>query len=593
VATTLASLVVRIGADVTGVTAGLNTLDKRTRKLKKQFTSVTDSTLTWQGALGVLAGATGLAFVAKKVFDLGAGVEETASKFNTVFGPSVQGAQKFLDEFANTAGLTVTEGRELLATTGAIVQGMGMSQAASSEFAQEIVRLSGDFSSFNNIPIAETSRAIQSALTGERESLKRLGIVILEADVQKKALAMTGKEVVGSLTQQEKATATLTLITERAGVAVGDLARTMDSPANKARKLAAQVLTVRDSLAHALLPAMAVVLEELGAIGGDSGFAGLSHKIRQADADIAAWAKFAVETFKTVALAIAAPVRIAFNLGEVLGKVLVAAAQAMTGNFEGARETLGSMVGDFGDMRDAITNVIAGFDNMRVASGAAWQTVPTPDVIAPIVQSTDALGLSIDNLAKRTFDLDVGLLPLPELLKSAGQSALKAGEEFDFGAAMMRRLGDEIGDIALAGVDAFADFAEGAGDAIGNFVKAAISDLARLAAKMLIIRGIMSALPGVGSFLGFDRFLGGFAHGGTIPAGKFGLVAEAGMPEVISKPSFVQGPAHVTPMGAGGGVTLNVNIEGPQNVVEMERDQKWLRSLNNSILNLEQAGATR
>src|SRR5688572_1596556 len=105
-ATTLASLVVKIGADVTGVTAGMNTVEKRARMLKREFSSVTDSTLTWQGALGVLAGATGLAMASAKVFQLGAAVEETASKFNTVFGPEVEGAQRFLDEFASTAGLT-------------------------------------------------------------------------------------------------------------------------------------------------------------------------------------------------------------------------------------------------------------------------------------------------------------------------------------------------------------------------------------------------------------------------------------------------------------------------------------------------------
>lgn len=42
------------------------------------------------------------------------------------------------------------------------------------------------------------------------------------------------------------------------------------------------------------------------------------------------------------------------------------------------------------------------------------------------------------------------------------------------------------------------------------------------------------------------NFAGLFASGGTIPAGSFGVVGEAG-------PELVSGPAHITPMGSGGG----------------------------------------
>lgn len=420
-ATTLASLVVKIGADVTGVTAGMNTLDKRTRSLKAQFGSLKDSTLTWQGALGVLAGATGLAFAAKKAFDLGAAVEETASKFNTVFGPSVGGAQQFLDEFASTAGLTITKGRELLATTGAIAQGMGMSQAASASFAEEIVRLSADFASFNNVPIADTSKAIISALTGERESLKRLGIVINEADVQSRALAMTGKATAGALTQQEKATATLAIITERAGVAVGDLDRTMDSPANRARKLAADIMSLRDALAHALLPAFSVVLGELGKVAGSDGFTGLSQKVADSGGRIAAWAKFAVEAFKVVASAIAAPIRIAFNLGQALGELGNIVYNMVLGRFAEARAAAARMGDAFGDIDDAVGDVNEGFDRLRIASGTAWQTMATGEaVVAAAVAVTTELADETERLAQASIFAGIQSAQFAEDMRLAG-----------------------------------------------------------------------------------------------------------------------------------------------------------------------------
>lgn len=395
---TLASLVVKIGADVTGVTAGLSTLDKRVRSSKKQFSSITDSTLRWHSALGLLAGAAGVGYALKRVFDLGAGIEETASKFRTVFGPAAQETQKFLDEFANSAGLTNAAAQEIVATTGAIAQGMGFGQKASAEFAEQITRLAGDLTSFNNVPIAETSRAIQSALTGERESLKRLGIVILETDVQKRALADRSAGVTGALTQQEKATATLALISERAGVSVGDLARTMESPANKARRIAAEFGDLRDDISTGLLPAMGAILEELEGTSG--GFDKIGMAVKANAPVIAEWARFTLAALKTVSAAIAFPIVLAYNLGEVIGKNLVASVQIMTLHWRGASKTLKSIPGDFGDMAAAAMRVVDGFTEMREKAGDAFSTfAAAPAAFDAVTTSVEATTTALESMA--------------------------------------------------------------------------------------------------------------------------------------------------------------------------------------------------
>ena len=201
--------------------------------------------------------ASKLADLPGQLFDVGTNVEETASKYNTVFGPSVDYVNEFLDEFAVKAGLSNSAAQELTARAGAIGQGFGFTQAESAKLSTEIAKLSGDLTSFNNVPIEQSSNAVISALSGEREALKTLGIVINETDVQKEALAATGKESADQLTQQEKATATLALITERAGVAVGDLDRTQDSAANTSRRVQAQLANIGEELSTKFLPLMA------------------------------------------------------------------------------------------------------------------------------------------------------------------------------------------------------------------------------------------------------------------------------------------------------------------------------------------------
>ena len=240
----------------------------RADKYQRDMSRAQAATDRFRNAIVLMGGAAGIAVATKRVFELGSTVEETGSKFRTVFGQSTGEVDAFIAKFGTLAGLSREQAQAVVATTGSIAQGMGIAQRASAAFAVDVTKLAGDLASFNNVPIAETSRAVQAALTGERESLKRLGIVILETDVQKRALIDTGKSHVSQITQEEKAYATLKLITERAGVAVGDLARTSDSAANRARALQAEIRTLAESLSVALLPAMAFVLEKVIAFVG-------------------------------------------------------------------------------------------------------------------------------------------------------------------------------------------------------------------------------------------------------------------------------------------------------------------------------------
>ena len=199
----------------------------------------------------------------RKLVQRGAEINETQSKFNTVFGDSSDIVQQFIQDQAQMMGLTETRAQELLATAGSIAQGAGAAKDESAEMSVEVAQLAGDLASFNNAKPQQAFQAITSALTGEREQLKQFGIVIQESMVQQRALSMTSKENADTLTQQEKALASLKLMYEKAGPAVGDLERTSDSAANTGRQAAAAWGDVRDEFAKRLLPVASDLNQEL------------------------------------------------------------------------------------------------------------------------------------------------------------------------------------------------------------------------------------------------------------------------------------------------------------------------------------------
>jgi len=253
------NLTVRIAADVSGLKADLA---KATREVEGVTASINRQAAMVSTAFKALT-AGGVVVALDRMFALGSSVEETSSKFRTVMGPAIADANRFLDDFAVKAGLSRRAAEDLTATTAAIAQGMGFAQTASAAFSEDVIRLAADIGSFNNLPTAETLNAITSAITGQREPMKRLGIVISETEVQQRALIDSGKTVAATLTAQEKATATLALITEKAGVAVGDLDRTQDSAANTAKRVQARVADLRAEIATAALPVFAELLGAL------------------------------------------------------------------------------------------------------------------------------------------------------------------------------------------------------------------------------------------------------------------------------------------------------------------------------------------
>lgn len=103
--------------------------------------------------------------------------------------------------------------------------------------------------------------------------------------------------------------------------------------------------------------------------------------------------------------------------------------------------------------------------------------------------------------------------------------------------------------------DAFMNFAKTGKLSVKDLFKTIVETILRSQVQQLIARtfGALGGSTG-GSFLG-SLFAGFFADGGRIAPGKVGVVGEAG-------PEMITGPATVTPMGGGAGltqVTYNIN----------------------------------
>ena len=566
----LAKLAISVVSDSKKAVKDLTGLEQTAKRLRTKFGTLEAGTISLSGAMGVMAGAGGLALVSKQMFELGSGAAETASKFTTTFGMASSSVQDFIDDFGTLAGLSREQAQEITATTGAIAQGMGFAQQASADFAVQAVQLAGDLSSFNNIPVADTARAIQAAVTGEREQLKRLGIVVREVDVQQRAMALSGKSSLGAITQQEKAAATMQIIMERAGVAVGDLARTQDSAANRARQLGAQFQNVKETLAVALLPALEVFLGELG--NGVGGMESFTDRMRGSGPVVAAWARVTVESMKFAASAITLVVGSAFDLGQMIGGVLEAGFQLLRGNLSGAKEQLMAAGAQFGDMRDRGLELAESFGDIQNASGMAFETMALGAQAATegLNNMNAALagagtGGGLTTAQQNLLAMNVGFRDMSEHLKITIPEMEDLGKRTARTAASLGTVVAEGNEFARV----MAEAATTSGLSFKKFASTVISEMQRIALKKAALK-IFDFLAGGP----LSSFAGLFDEGGRIPAGQVGIVGERG-PELVRGPANVTGREDTAALASGGGSSINITLvaQGSGEVVDTIRYQ--------------------
>ena len=183
-------------------------------------------------------------------------LNETVNKSQVLFGAQAESMKQWASGAAQSMGLSTQAALEAAAGFGDMFKQLGFSGEEAARMSQQVVQLSADLGSFNNVPTAEVTEMISASMRGEYDSLQRLIPNISAARVEHEALAMTGKSAASSLTAQEKAAATLAIVQKDGARASGDFARTSDQGANSIKRAQAEYENASAALGTSLLPAM-------------------------------------------------------------------------------------------------------------------------------------------------------------------------------------------------------------------------------------------------------------------------------------------------------------------------------------------------
>lgn len=221
------------------------------------------SNITKIGAGMTAALTTPIILAGKHMFDAASDFNESINKVEVSFGDASDEVKAFSKTTLQNFGIAQGSALEMAALFGDMGTSMGLTTKDAANMSKGLVGLAGDLASFKNVQIDVAQTALAGIFTGETESLKRLGIVMTEANLELFALSQGITKNIDDMTQAEKVQLRYAYVTKMSSNATGDFARTSDSAANQTRIFNESVEELSVSFGQELLPTMTPIIEEM------------------------------------------------------------------------------------------------------------------------------------------------------------------------------------------------------------------------------------------------------------------------------------------------------------------------------------------
>ncbi len=248
-------LTVMFGADFKGFDKSMKNAQKKLGRWSRDANRIGNQ-LTTNLTLPIVALGAG-------AVKLASDFEESLNKVNVSFGESSKEVQAFAKTTLKSFGIAEGSALEMASLFGDMGTSMGLTQQQASGMSTSLVGLAGDLSSFKNIRLDIAQTALASIFTGETESLKKLGIVMTEANLKQFALEQGITKTIKQMTQAEKVQLRYNFVISKSQNALGDYARTSDGVANSTRNLQESVKELGEQFGKELLPIASDVIRVL------------------------------------------------------------------------------------------------------------------------------------------------------------------------------------------------------------------------------------------------------------------------------------------------------------------------------------------
>lgn len=235
----------------------VNQLTGASNKAAKQATSI----FSGMGKK-IAAGLSIAAFtkLTKDCIEVGSNVTEVQNVVDTAFKDLSWQADQWASNAMTNFGLSELSAKKYMGVFGQMSNAMGITGKAALDMAENVTGLTGDVASFYNLSTDEANTKLKSIWTGETETLKDLGVIMTQTNLDQYALNNGFGKTTAKMTEQEKVMLRYQYVTSALSNATGDFVKTQDSWANQTRILTLRLQQLKASLGKGFIALFTPIL---------------------------------------------------------------------------------------------------------------------------------------------------------------------------------------------------------------------------------------------------------------------------------------------------------------------------------------------
>lgn len=185
---------------------------------------------------------------------------EALNLFYVSMGSYAEKAQDYANLVGDSYGVDPAEFMKMQATFMDVSKSFGTASGTAYTMSKALTQLTYDISSLYNLKVDESLNKVRSALVGEIEPIRALGKDLSVANLKLLATELGITANVDAMNQSEKAMLRTISLLRQSNSAMGDMARTLEQPANQFRILKAQLTLLSRAIGDLFLPLVQKVL---------------------------------------------------------------------------------------------------------------------------------------------------------------------------------------------------------------------------------------------------------------------------------------------------------------------------------------------
>lgn len=257
---TVGQIALELGIDSSQI---VNQLTGASNKAAKQATSI----FSGMGKK-IAAGLSIAAFTkfTKDCLEVGSNVTEVQNVVDTAFKDLSGQADQWASNAMTNFGLSELSAKKYMGVFGQMNDAMGITGKTALDMAENVTGLTGDVASFYNLGTNEAYTKLKSIWTGETETLKDLGVVMTQTNLDQYALNNGFGKTTAKMTEQEKVMLRYQYVTSALSNATGDFVKTQDSWANQTRILSLRFEQLKASLGKGFIALFTPILRGLNTV---------------------------------------------------------------------------------------------------------------------------------------------------------------------------------------------------------------------------------------------------------------------------------------------------------------------------------------